>query len=64
MTDAYPSAAKSSHEFEDRTTKSASFPEDNDPTSFSRKHAQAAEIVCLPSWKNVNTSDRNLITKV
>ena len=46
-TDADPSAAKSFQESVDSTTKSASFPGDKDPKSLSRKHARAAEIVCL-----------------
>lgn len=50
-TDAYPSAANSSHESVESTTKSASFPRVKDPISLSRKHAWAAEIVYLPCRK-------------
>lgn len=46
--EADPSTAKLSQESTDKTTKSAILPTDRDPTSSSRKHARAAEMVYLP----------------
>lgn len=46
-TEAEGSAENLFHESTDRTTKSAILPGDNDPTSLSRKHARAAEMVYL-----------------
>jgi hypothetical protein len=46
--DTDPSAAtKSSNEYVDSMTKSASLPGDKDPKSLSRKHARVAERVYL-----------------
>lgn len=51
LTDADPSAMSSSHDSVDNTTKSANLPGESDPSSSSRKHARAAEIVYLP-WED------------